>query len=130
MATVAWTALTPALRTKTKLKKAFVVVVCPMDSDEDGTADCRDLCPEDADKLVPGVCGCGVADADSDGDDQLDCQEACPEDPRKTEPGECGCGVVDADSDGDGTLDCVTGVPMTARRPNPVYVAVASKKPM
>ena len=30
MATVAWTALTPALRTKTKLKKAFVVVVCPM----------------------------------------------------------------------------------------------------
>ncbi|MBL0043183.1 MAG: lamin tail domain-containing protein [Flavobacteriales bacterium] len=33
-----------------------------VDADSDGTADCLDGCPLDANKIAPGVCGCGVAD--------------------------------------------------------------------
>ena len=65
-----------------------------------------DLCLEDADKLAPGDCGCGVPDDDSDGDGTLDCFDACPDDPDKVEPGTCGCGVSDADDDEDGWLFC------------------------
>ena len=45
-----------------------------VDADGDLTADCIDGCPTDANKIAPGVCGCGVADvpttwyADTDGD--------------------------------------------------------------
>ncbi len=35
------------------------------DTDGDGTADCVDLCPEDALKAAPGECGCGWRDDDS-----------------------------------------------------------------
>jgi hypothetical protein len=70
-----------------------------------------DGCPSDPNKVVPGVCGCGVPDVDSDGDGTLDCLDGCPLDPLKTSPGACGCGVADADTDGDGTLDCFDGCP-------------------
>jgi hypothetical protein len=70
-----------------------------------------DACPSDANKLEPGVCGCGVADLDSDGDGALDCLDGCPNDPLKLTPGACGCGVADVDSDGDGALDCVDDCP-------------------
>ena len=33
-----------------------------VDADGDLTADCLDGCPNDANKIAPGVCGCGVAD--------------------------------------------------------------------
>ncbi len=33
-----------------------------VDADGDLTADCMDGCPNDANKIAPGVCGCGVAD--------------------------------------------------------------------
>ena len=38
---------------------------------------CRgiDLCPDDPDKIAPGVCGCGAADGDWDGDGVIDCAE-------------------------------------------------------
>jgi hypothetical protein len=47
--------------------------VADTDSDGDGTANCNDLCPSDAAKVAPGVCGCGVADVDSDADGLTDC---------------------------------------------------------
>jgi hypothetical protein len=32
------------------------------DADGDSVPDCADDCPEDFNKLVPGICGCGVPD--------------------------------------------------------------------
>lgn len=40
-----------------------------------------DLCPDDPDKIEPGICGCNVPDIDTDGDGTLDCNDECPEDP-------------------------------------------------
>ena len=48
------------------------------DSDSDGTPDCIDGCPNDPNKVEPGVCGCGVVDADSDADGVFDCVDVCP----------------------------------------------------
>ena len=74
---------------------------------------CRevDSCPNDPDKLSPGICGCGKKDLDSDGDDVYDCADDCANDPNKVEPGKCGCGEPDIDSDGDRTLDCDDACP-------------------
>ena len=71
--------------------------------------DLEDFCPTDADKTVPGTCGCGVADIDTDGDGTLDCNDSCVNDPDKTAPGVCGCGTSDVDTDSDGTFDCNDG---------------------
>jgi hypothetical protein len=38
-----------------------------------------DQCPNDPNKVAPGVCGCGVPDVDSDNDETLDCNDACPD---------------------------------------------------
>ena len=65
------------------------------DQDNDGVVDCLDGCPQDAGKVDPGLCGCGVPDLDSDGDHVPDCVDGCPNDPRKSSPGVCGCGVSD-----------------------------------
>jgi len=81
------------------------------DSDTVKVTVLTDACPEDPDKLEPGLCGCGVPDTDTDGDGTPDCHDACPEDPDKVEPGACGCGVPDTDTDGDGTPDCLDGCP-------------------
>ena len=83
------------------------------DADGDGTPDCLDGCPGDANKLDPGTCGCGTADTDTDGDGVPDCLDGCPTDPNKLEPGICGCGLIDdiTDSDGDGVPDCADGCP-------------------
>ncbi|MBK7553483.1 MAG: thrombospondin type 3 repeat-containing protein [Flavobacteriales bacterium] len=81
------------------------------DTDSDGTCDLIDGCPNDPNKIAPGVCGCGVADIDTDGDLTLDCNDGCPNDPNKIAPGVCGCGVADTDTDGDLTLDCNDGCP-------------------
>lgn len=37
-----------------------------------------DGCPNDPAKLVPGTCGCGVADTDGDADGLADCVDNCP----------------------------------------------------
>jgi hypothetical protein len=66
-----------------------------------------DLCPADPTKLLPGVCGCGVADTDLDGDTFADCVDACPLNPFKLLPGLCGCGALDSDIDSDLIVDCV-----------------------
>ena len=70
-----------------------------------------DNCPLDANKIAPGICGCGVADTDTDGDGTADCIDGCPNDPNKTAPGQCGCGNPDTDTDGDGAADCIDGCP-------------------
>ncbi len=81
------------------------------DTDGDGVADAEDQCPEDPNKVMPGICGCGVADSDSDSDGVLDCEDACPDDSAKSVPGICGCGVPDTDTDGDDVADCEDACP-------------------
>ncbi len=46
---------------------------CARDTDNDGTVDCEDACPNDPAKTAPGLCGCGQPDLDSDGDGLADC---------------------------------------------------------
>ncbi|MBL0128564.1 MAG: T9SS type A sorting domain-containing protein [Flavobacteriales bacterium] len=95
------------------------------DTDLDGTCDAQDGCPNDPNKIVPGICGCGNVDhangsacsdgnactlndtylncvcvsgtpsPDSDGDGACDATDGCPYDPNKIAPGTCGCGNVD-----------------------------------
>lgn len=45
------------------------------DSDNDGTADCYDECPNDPLKVVPGACGCGIVDVDNDNDGSYACED-------------------------------------------------------
>jgi VCBS repeat-containing protein len=54
-----------------------------------------DQCPQDPNKTLPGVCGCGVPDTDSDSDGTPDCNDLCPSDAAKAAPGACGCGFKD-----------------------------------
>jgi hypothetical protein len=86
---------------------------CQTDSDGDMMIDACEWCDQDAEKVLPGACGCGSLDTDTDGDGTADCLDGCPEDPDKTEPGLCGCGVPDdaTDSDGDLTIDCLESCP-------------------
>ncbi|MFQ5425390.1 MAG: thrombospondin type 3 repeat-containing protein, partial [Phycisphaerae bacterium] len=79
-----------------------------------GVPDCDDRCPNDPNKVAPGVCGCGVADADTDGDGTADCVDGCPNDPSKIIAAACGCGVPDIDTDGDGVADCVDNCPLVS----------------
>lgn len=54
-------------------------VASACDSDLDGTPDCLDGCPDDPNKVDPGICGCGVPDdGDSDSDGIPDCLDPCP----------------------------------------------------
>jgi hypothetical protein len=92
---------------------------CEDDSDDDGVIDECDGCPEDSQKIEPGVCGCGVVDDDTDGDGTEDCIDGCPNDPHKIEPGVCDCGVPDDDTDGDGTEDCIDGCPNDPHKVEP-----------
>ena len=45
------------------------------------TPEPEDLCPNDDNKLKPGICGCGKPDLDSDEDGILNCKDSCPDDP-------------------------------------------------
>jgi len=76
------------------------------DSDSDEVPNFSDRCPNDPNKINPGICGCGVPDIDSDGDETPNCKDGCPNDPGKVVPGVCGCGIPDTDSDNDGVADC------------------------
>ncbi|MEM6317024.1 MAG: T9SS type A sorting domain-containing protein [Bacteroidota bacterium] len=84
---------------------------CDADTDNDGVDDSNDACPNDPNKVNPGICGCGVADQDSDNDGTPDCNDKCPNDPNKTAPGSCGCGRHETDSDNDGVADCIDECP-------------------
>ncbi len=74
-----------------------------------------DACPNDPQKIVPGLCGCGVVDPDSDSDGILDCVDPCPNDRFNDADHDGICGNVDncptvanadqADCDHDGVGD-------------------------
>ncbi len=68
-----------------------------------------DHCPDDPEKTLPGVCGCGKADDDSDGDTIPDCYDVCSEDAGKIEPGICGCGKADEVDEATGVVKCLAG---------------------
>jgi hypothetical protein len=61
------------------------------DTDYDGKGDACDECPNDANKIVPGICGCGVSDADTDNDGVKDCQDVCPDTPQGEQVNTEGC---------------------------------------
>jgi len=75
-----------------------------VDSDNDGTADSEDGCPDDANKTAPGECGCGTLDTDTDGDGIADCHDNCPDVPNSDQH----------DRDGDGVGDVCDNCPATA----------------
>jgi hypothetical protein len=64
----------------------------------------HDDCPNDPDKVDPGVCGCGISDEDTDNDGTPDCIDNCPYDPNKTEPGVNGCGNTEPPPAGDSSV--------------------------
>ena len=86
------------------------------DSDQDGASDSVDSCPNDINKTIPGVCGCGVVDTDSDNDGTPNCLDLCPNDPSRTVPSPEVCdglddncnGIVDEGNPGGGAA-CSTG---------------------
>lgn len=86
--------------------------LCPgqddlLNTDGDDVPDCLESCPTDANKIVPGICGCGTSDIDSDHDGTPDCKDGCAINAEKIAAGVCGCAVPDTDTDGDGAADCI-----------------------
>ncbi|MCL2325927.1 MAG: GDSL-type esterase/lipase family protein [Proteobacteria bacterium] len=77
-----------------------------------------DFCPNDPDKVVPGVCGCGIPDIIAPETGNIVCEDLCPDDPNKTTPGVCGCGTPDTDSDGDTIPDCLKNIDLCPDDPN------------
>lgn len=72
---------------------------CGSDPDNDGVVGCKDGCPLDPEKVVPGFCGCGVPEGDRDGDGACDTIDPCPlDDPD--------------DSDSDGVCDSLDPCPL------------------
>jgi hypothetical protein len=88
---------------------ATATVPRPLDSDGDGIADERDLCPE-ARENVNGIDdwdGCPEPEnrADGDGDGVLDVADRCPEEPEEKDGFEDDDGCPDPDNDHDRILD-------------------------
>lgn len=78
--------------------------------DEKNNTELVDLCPNDPNKLEPGVCGCGFSDDPDDKTGEIWCAnlDLCPNDPNKMKPGVCGCGVPDIINKSTGVYDCLT----------------------
>ncbi len=78
---------------------------CGDDADDDGLPDWLDGCPDDPEKIEPGDCGCGVADADSDDDGIADCVDNCPETANPDQEDADDDGVGDACEEDGGDYD-------------------------
>jgi hypothetical protein len=106
-----------------QIKNMFTFVCSTQitDSDGDGTPDSSDGCPNDANKIAVGQCGCGNLDTDTDSDGTADCNDACPTDATKITGGVCGCNVPDVDSDNDSTFDCNDQCPSDGNKIAPLY---------
>lgn len=65
-----------------------------LDDDGDGAGNVCEDCPDDPEKIEPGICGCSVADTDSDADSFEDCIDNCPDIFNKSQ--------LDSDNDGEG----------------------------
>ncbi|MFN2426002.1 MAG: hypothetical protein ABR587_06105 [Candidatus Binatia bacterium] len=89
------------------------------DSDFDGTCDADDLCPVNAPKIAPGICGCAVADTDTDSDSTADCNDNCPADanPDQADIDNDGIGNVCDNDDANGSL-VVSQVRIKAANPD------------
>lgn len=60
----------------------------------DFVCEAMDTCPDDSNKLEPGICGCGSVEDDTDGDGSPDCVDECPYDSTQTSEGSSGCGTT------------------------------------
>jgi len=80
--------------------------LCEIDSDSDGVIDACESCPQDPNKLAPGICGCGTPDDDGDADMIVDCIDglfvACSSGPTGSTSGSC---LSNFDYDNDGDVD-------------------------
>jgi len=93
-------------------------------ADGDALGDACDGCPNDANKIAPGICGCGVADTDTDGDGVADCVDNCPAVANPSQANADGDALGDAcdacpldpanDADGDGVCGNVDNCPSVA----------------
>jgi hypothetical protein len=72
-----------------------------------------DFCPDDPDKTLPGVCGCGVPDVDEDGNGIIDCEETGPADTFPTSLHATRNGKAWFYSEDNGGFEQITGIPMT-----------------
>lgn len=91
---------------------ATVLIFCSCDQNDENPVNVnQDECPNNPNKIHPGVCGC-------DKDDVIDAMtgiytclstdmDLCPNDPYKDKPGICGCGVADTIGS-DGVALCLT----------------------
>jgi hypothetical protein len=106
------------------------------DTDKDGTNDCDDKCINDAEKTMPGMCGCGMPEEDSDDDGALDCEDDCPNDPAIM-MGECMMpagmpglrvgeldGPINTADDNPGTMVAPLGPVLTEETDNPVMTTI------
>ena len=83
-------------------------VECPplADSDQDGTLDCFDACPDDPLKTDPGSCGCSVVDTNVNGD--VDCDGDYDEDDVRAGMSDFGINEgTPGDMDGDNDVDAI-----------------------
>ncbi|HRF80275.1 MAG TPA: lamin tail domain-containing protein [Flavobacteriales bacterium] len=74
--------------------EASLTISLAADTDGDGLCDELDGCPDDPNKIEPGVCGCGVTDIDTDGDGFADCIDNCADSANADQ--------ADGDQDGQG----------------------------
>jgi hypothetical protein len=89
-------------------------------ADGDSHPDCVDDCPADAQKIAPGLCGCGAADVEQDGDGVYNCDDLCPTgntgwtSNTTTDRDGDGCrdSTEDADDDNDGVGDGTDTAPL------------------